>query len=286
MFGVTHIVDVLRGSRRADLLRWHHDRVPEYGAGQDQAAAEWRRQAEEFIRQGLLEQDMGHGSLRLTTRGQAVLDGAQVSVPAAAPRIAALPEAELAYDTALFGRLRTLRRELAEAADLPPFVIFSDRSLAEMAACFPQTPASFLAIHGVGQRKLAQYGEPFLAAIRAYCAEHGLANGPKRPRRPRPNAGRLAREPHGRGRRAVRRRSLGSQDPGVVRRDTGHCHPASRHAAFWAGQRFAPERIRELSQLSAEDQVARAGGRPSTARRGSSRSSRRWGGRSPTTSCT
>ena len=206
MFGVTHIVDVLRGSRRADILRWRHDRVPEYGAGQEQAAAEWRRLAEEFIRLGLLEQDMGHGSLRLTAPGQAVLAGAEVSVPAAPPRIAALPEVELAYDEPLFGRLRTLRRELAEAADLPPYVIFSDRSLAEMATYLPQSPESFLGIHGVGQRKLAQYGEPFLAAIRAYCAERGLRERSKPATSAAPRGNRS--QPG-----AARKRSAGSLPP-------------------------------------------------------------------------
>ena len=53
-------------------------------------------------------------------------------------------------------------------------MVFSDRSLTEMATYFPQSEAGFLAIHGVGRRKLAEYGERFLAAIRTYCAEHGL----------------------------------------------------------------------------------------------------------------
>ena len=179
MFGVSRIVDILRGSRSAETLSRHHDRLPEYGTGQEHPAAEWRRLADEFIRLGLLEQDMEHGSLRLTPRGQAALDGAEVHVPAAAPRAAAAPATEPAHDAALFARLRALRRELADAADLPPYVVFSDRSLTEMATCFPQSEASFLAIHGVGRRKLAQYGERFLAAIRAYCAEHGLAERPK-----------------------------------------------------------------------------------------------------------
>ena len=83
MFGVSRIVDILRGSRSAETLRRRQDRLPEYGTGQEHAAAEWRRLADEFIRLGLLEQDMEHGSLRLTPKGQATLDGAGVLVPAA-----------------------------------------------------------------------------------------------------------------------------------------------------------------------------------------------------------
>ena len=89
-------------------------------------------------------------------------------------------DAETAHDEMLFARLPPSRRELADAADLPPYVVFSDRSLIEMATHYPQSPESFLTIHGVGgSRKLAAYGEPFLAAIRAHCAERGLPERPK-----------------------------------------------------------------------------------------------------------
>ena len=67
--------------------------------------------------------------------------------------------------------------------DLPPYVVFSDRSLTEMATYFPQSEGSFLAIHGVGRHKLAQYGERFLAAIRRDCASTDSRNGPRWPRR-------------------------------------------------------------------------------------------------------
>ena len=106
MFGVSRIVDILRGSRSAETLSRRHDRLPEYGTGQEHPAAEWRRLADEFIRLGLLEQDMEHGSLRLTPRGQAALAGAEVLVPAAAPRAAVAPATEPAHDAALFARLR------------------------------------------------------------------------------------------------------------------------------------------------------------------------------------
>ena len=75
MFGVTHIVNILSGSRSSDVLRRYHDRVPQYGTGQEYAATHWRHLAEQFIRQGLLEQDMSHGGVRITTKGTAVLRG-------------------------------------------------------------------------------------------------------------------------------------------------------------------------------------------------------------------
>ena len=255
MFGVSRIVDILRGSRSAETLRRRHDRLPEYGTGQEHAAAEWRRLADEFIRLGLLEQDMEHGSLRLTPTGQATLAGAEVLVPAATTRAAVTPTTEPAHDEALFVRLRALRRELADTADLPPYVVFSDRSLTEMATYFPQSERSFLAIHGVGRHKLAQYGERFLAAIRAYSAEHGLA---ERSKVTTPVV--IAREPVVPESRADEVGRLFAADHAVaeimamfgVTRGTVVQH-LSR--CVWAGQRFAPERIRELSALTPDVQT-------------------------------
>jgi ATP-dependent DNA helicase RecQ len=178
IFGAGHIIDVLRGSRSQRVLRYHHDRLPMYDAGKEHSPAEWRRLAEAFIRQGILEQDMEHGSLRLTAAGRAVLDGTSVMIPVEVQRAGAEAvagdAAQAAHDPALFELLRALRREIADAADLPPYVVFSDRSLVEMATYFPQTPQRFADIYGVGQRKLAAYGDRFLAVTRAYCAEKGL----------------------------------------------------------------------------------------------------------------
>jgi ATP-dependent DNA helicase RecQ len=177
-FGASHIIDVLRGSRSQRVLRWHHDRLPEYGAGREPSAREWRDLAEQFIRLGLLQHDMEYGSLRLTAKGRQALQGGQVFVALLAPRPAASSPAP-SYEVALFERLRLLRRELADAANLPPYVVFADSGLVEMAMYLPQSPESFLAIRGVGERKLAQYGERFIEVIRAYCAERGLEQRPR-----------------------------------------------------------------------------------------------------------
>ncbi len=80
------------------------------------------------------------------------------------------------HDPALFEQLRRRRRELADEAGVPAYVIFSDRVLLDMAADCPRTPEQFLAINGVGQVKLAKYGQAFLAVIRAHCAGDRKAN--------------------------------------------------------------------------------------------------------------
>ncbi len=163
---------------------------------------------------------MAYGGVRLTERGRASLSSAAVSVPA--ERIAAMTvSGQTEYDAALFGRLSALRRQRADAANIPAFVVFSDRTLAEMATYFPQSEQSLLAIHGVGSRKLEQHGAAFLEAIRAYCSEQGLAE------RPRP-----AVAPAGRGtgydgsrrrweykRRDVRRGTHGGRDRRALRRE-------------------------------------------------------------------
>jgi ATP-dependent DNA helicase RecQ len=86
---------------------------------------------------------------------------------------------ELEYNHALFALLRQRRKELADQAGVPPYVIFSDRTLAEMAAYYPQSVSSLLKISGVGQVKLRQFGEAFLEVICAYCEKHGLNENQK-----------------------------------------------------------------------------------------------------------
>ncbi|HSG17246.1 MAG TPA: DNA helicase RecQ [Anaerolineae bacterium] len=181
LFGAGHIVKVLRGSREKRVLKFGHDHLSTYGIGGDYSAKQWSAMAGQFVQQGLLNRELDHGSLKLTQKGQAVLKGQKVlgQAPEVEPaRVRAQPE-EAEYDQVLFELLRTKRKELADAAGVPPYVIFSDRSLADMAAYFPQSDESFLAMHGVGRHKLEKHAEHFLPLIRAYCRENGLAERPK-----------------------------------------------------------------------------------------------------------
>jgi ATP-dependent DNA helicase RecQ len=83
-------------------------------------------------------------------------------------------KSELEYNSALFALLRQKRKEMADQAGVPPYVIFSDRTLIEMAAYYPQSKASLLNIAGIGQVKLNRYGTTFLEIIKPYCEKHGL----------------------------------------------------------------------------------------------------------------
>jgi ATP-dependent DNA helicase RecQ len=184
LFGPAHIIAVLRGSRSEKVLSRGHDRLSTYGIGMEYSADEWRELARQFIHLGLVDQDLEFGGLQLTPKAWKVFKGEKVQVAGRRPpALAAFEAAKAEHDPALFQRLRELRKELAEAAGVPAFVIFSDRALIEMATFFPQNEAQFLAINGVGQAKLANYGAAFLETIRGYCQPRGLT-----PRRAAGNA--------------------------------------------------------------------------------------------------
>lgn len=175
-FGCAYVVDVLRGSRNQRILDRRHENLKVYGTGKEHSAKQWRAWADVLLDEGLLEQDLEYGTLRLTRDAQAVLRGERQVMAAAETALpTARSDADAEYDAVLFERLRTLRRTLAEAQNLPPYAVFSDRTLAEMARHFPQSPEGLLTIHGVGQQKLNTYGEAFLEVLREYCTEHGIA---------------------------------------------------------------------------------------------------------------
>lgn len=177
-FGIDHIVKVLRGSNSNKVLSWRHDQLSTYGIGDEYSAKQWRHLAQQFIDQGLLKQNMEHGSLSLTVKGWRALKGEKVFVRAKDVPVVAGPRDE-PHDPILFEVLRRYRKQLADEASLPAYVIFSDRALSEMATYYPQTPASFLSVNGVGRHKLERYGEEFMEIIRTYCAEHDLKELPR-----------------------------------------------------------------------------------------------------------
>ena len=179
MFGVSHIADVLRGSQAKKVLRHRHDRLASYGSGRDYSDRQWCRFGQQFIAAGVLAQDMEHGSLRLTAAGREVLEGKRTVLVAAPAQPVFAPAAAPEHDAGLFQALRSLRRDLADAANVPPFMIFSDRTLVEMATYYPQSPQRLLEMEGVGQARLARYGEAFLAVLCEYCTTHDLAERPK-----------------------------------------------------------------------------------------------------------
>ena len=172
-FGVNYIVEVLRGAQTQKIKNNGHDQLSTYALGKEHAAEYWVSILRQLIHRGLLIQDIRrHSALHLAENARPVLRG-DIALTLAKPRIQAVQTntkvAERGmHDKVLFGRLRKLRKTIAERAEVPPFVVFGDSSLLEMATSLPTTPAEFLQVSGVGQVKLERYGNDFIAEIRAY----------------------------------------------------------------------------------------------------------------------
>jgi len=175
-FGIKYVIDVLRGTQNERILAAGHDRLSTFGIGAHHGIQEWASLLRQLIHRGYLEQDIARYSvLRLTPaarpllRGEETLELARPRVKAAAKRKPSRAAASGGrYDESLFDALRALRKSLADAQGVPPYIIFGDATLVEMARELPTNATALLAISGVGQKKLERYGEDFLAIIRAY----------------------------------------------------------------------------------------------------------------------
>ena len=185
-FGVTHLVDVLRGADTERIRQLGHDQLSTYGIGGELDARQWKGVFRQLVALGLLEVDIeGHGSLRLTADSRAVLRGEKPVAlreevvrrrerprgrgrGAAAGTIAApTPAVALsAEDQPVFDALRALRSELARELSLPPYMIFHDATLRAIAEQRPASLDALARVGGVGAAKLERYGEQVLSVLR------------------------------------------------------------------------------------------------------------------------
>jgi ATP-dependent DNA helicase RecQ len=179
-YGVGYVIDVLRGSENEKILSRGHDALSTYGIGAELSRDHWQSLIRQLIHRGYLAQDIARFSaLRLTEAARPLLRGDEglvlavprTRVPSKKQRVRAERAgraAELAglpVDEALFEALRSLRKRLADEQNVPAYVVFSDATLAEMAARRPVTHADLLEVNGVGKAKLERYGDAFLALI-------------------------------------------------------------------------------------------------------------------------
>jgi ATP-dependent DNA helicase RecQ len=177
-FGVNHVIDVLQGKKNKKVVELGHERLPVFGIEKNYHKDELRHFIQCLIGQNYLMKTTGeYPILQMTEVGKDALKYRE-HIFLAKPRMVQETlkkkvEGDLIFDAVLFEQLRTLRKELADEKNVPPFVIFSDVSLREMAHYFPQSLESFQHITGVGAMKLTQYGELFLGVIRKYAEEHG-----------------------------------------------------------------------------------------------------------------
>ena len=173
-FGLGYVVDVLRGSNNQRIREYGHDKLTVYGIGKEQSNEHWTSVVRQLIHLGMIMQNIAmHSALQLTEAARPVLRG-EIPLQLAVPRIQTLKIKSSSsqktyggnYDRKLFAKLRKLRKTLADENNVPPYVVFNDTTLLEMAEQLPVSPSDLLDITGVGQRKLEKFGRPFMAMIR------------------------------------------------------------------------------------------------------------------------
>ena len=191
-FGAAQIIDILRGARSERVLSRGHDTLSVYGIGKQRSVDEWRSVARALLHQGLIDETQdGYPVLSLNAQSGPVLRqelvvriaapakrsrtraGSGTAADTAAGAGAGTPAAAAAspQSSALFERLRALRKRLADEHGLPPYVVFHDATLREMAERRPLTLSQFAELPGVGQAKLARYGDQFIAVVREHPTE-------------------------------------------------------------------------------------------------------------------
>jgi ATP-dependent DNA helicase RecQ len=171
-FGINQIVEVLAGAETENIIKWDHHTVSTYGIGKELSRVEWRNVGRELIRMGYLRQAAEKFNvLQLTAQGQAALRERQsirLTKSVTAPKQAQPRAGEVSCDEALFERLRRLRKRLADERGVPPYIVFSDVSLRQMARDYPANTEEFARISGVGEQKLRRFGKVFIAEIAAH----------------------------------------------------------------------------------------------------------------------
>ena len=174
-FGLAHLTDVLRGARSERVLKFGHDRIPTHGVGRARTKDDWMGIGRQLIHAGFAVQNQERfGAIQVTARGRAVLTGKErVTIHTRASVTAPRPE-ELQANRELFDELRALRKTVADERGVPPYVIFHDRTLQEMAGRLPVSVDDLLKLPGVGMAKANTFGDRFLQVVGRYAAERGL----------------------------------------------------------------------------------------------------------------
>jgi ATP-dependent DNA helicase RecQ len=175
-FGAAHVIDVLLGQATEKVARHRHERLSVFGIGADLAAPQWRSLLRQLLVNGYVRVDHdGYGALALTEASRALLRGETTvrvredTKTAATRKTRAVAREVAPHEEPLWDALRECRKQLAVEHDVPPYVIFHDATLKQMIAARPADLDALLTISGVGQAKLARYGDRFLDVLRAHA---------------------------------------------------------------------------------------------------------------------
>lgn len=184
-FGLNHLINVIRGTEDEYVKSYGHFDLPIYGKGDDQNEDHWKSVIRQALIYQYLEKDIDNiGVLKLTEKGKkflvkphpielardhdftTTLEDEEVS--------SERPVASKSYDDKLFEMLKTLRKQVARHKNLPPYVIFQDPSLEEMATTYPTTAEDLAAVNGVGMGKVKKFGKEFLELIQKYIDDNDI----------------------------------------------------------------------------------------------------------------
>jgi len=180
-FGVGYLIDVLLGKDNGRAQQFGHDKLPIFGIGVEHSKHEWQSIFRQLVAQNLLAVDVAeHGGIHVTEQGQHFLkekENIRLSRPALRSKTTTAPRKVAAVavafdndvDEQLFAALKEARRELAKAQNIPPYIIFHDKTLRELALRKPASADEMLTIGGVGEQKIQRYGDTFLALIAQHC---------------------------------------------------------------------------------------------------------------------
>ena len=178
-FGAHYVIAVLRGMNNQKIIERQHDKLSVYGIGKDKSKEHWQSVIRQLIHLGFVQQVISelNPTLQLTESAKAILKGGE-PLELAMPRISAIskiahnPQRQgvANYDKDLFVRLRFLRKQIADKENIPPYIVFNDATLQEMAQYMPTSNIEMLQINGVGTIKLERFGLPFMRLIQEHKA--------------------------------------------------------------------------------------------------------------------
>jgi ATP-dependent DNA helicase RecQ len=169
--GMNHVIEVLTGAETDKVRRWNHHKLTTYGIGAELSRPEWAAIGRELLRLGYLGQSAGEFPVvEISATGLDALRSRRIIMltkPLVQPKSKrpGRRTGEIECDEVLFGRLRELRKRLADERGVPAYVIFGDATLREMARRYPATQDAMRGVFGVGERKLQEFGAVFAAVV-------------------------------------------------------------------------------------------------------------------------
>lgn len=178
-FGADHIADILKGNETEAVLKWGHEKLSTFGLMNSETKTFIRFMIEQLVGQGFLKREGEYNTLSITEAGKSLLKGGlipKLAKPASREKKKAIEKKQSSrraedwenVDEALFEVLRSLRAKIARDKSVPAYIVFSDKTLKDMAAKRPQDREAFAGIYGVGEAKLKEYADSFIEALQAY----------------------------------------------------------------------------------------------------------------------